>query len=88
MTCAMRSVLGPPQQPGRAAEVGKLNSGLAAVAAYVVNLGTAAWHEWVQRAWRSLTEVEPQLKRPRRDRQIPWTFSLCVHLEDGDVAFM
>ncbi len=76
---------------GGAAEVGKLNSGRGnwlSRHSYVVNLGTAAWQEWVQRAWRSLTEVEPQLKKglDAIDKD-SLDFRYVLHLEDGDVPF-
>src|SRR5919106_4516589 len=75
---------------GGAAEVGRLGArgGWLSGHSYVVNVGTAAWREWVDRAWRSLREVEPEFKKglDAIDKD-----SLDLHyvlrLEGGDVAF-
>ena len=73
---------------GGAAEVEKLNSGRPSRHSYVVNLGTAIWREWAQRAWRALTEVEPQFKKGLHaiDKD-SLHFHYVLHLEDGDVPF-
>jgi len=76
---------------GGAAELGKLGSargGWLSRHSYAVNVATAAWREWVDPAWRSLTEVEEEFKKglDAIDKD-SLDLRYVLHLEGGDVAF-
>lgn len=76
---------------GGDAHVGELNSGRGnwlVRHSYVANVGQAVWREWVERALRSVTEVDPPSKKglDAIDKD-SLDFHYVLHLDDGDVPF-
>ena len=76
---------------GGAAQVGKLDSARGrwlSRHSYVVNVAIAARHEWVDRALRSLLEVEPEFKKglDAIDKD-SLDLRYVLHLDGGDIAF-
>lgn len=76
---------------GGDAQVGELNSGRGNWLlrhSYVANVGQAVWREWLERALRSVTEVDPPFKQglDAIDKD-SLDFHYVLHLEDGDVPF-
>jgi hypothetical protein len=74
-----------------ASKVGKLGSvrgGWASRHSYAVNVATAAWREWVEPAWRSLTETREKSKKglDAIDKNA-LDLRYVLHLEGGDVRF-